>query len=101
MGWWWGFLAQPFCPAPSALHIAGLSGAHRWLLLRRRPLISPKFCISNPPTHPDPAPTPHPRPLSLQQNIQQMSRMLPPHMLKMMGGAGALQQLIKQMEGKF
>lgn len=35
------------------------------------------------------------------QNIAQMSRMLPPQMLKMMGGAGALQNLMKQMEGKF
>jgi hypothetical protein len=31
----------------------------------------------------------------------QMSRMLPPHMLKMMGGPAAIQSLIKQMEGKF
>lgn len=30
-----------------------------------------------------------------------MSKMLPPHMLKMMGGPGALQTLMKQMEGKF
>ena len=37
----------------------------------------------------------------LQQNIAQMSRMLPPHMLKMMGGPAAIQSLIKQMEGKF
>ena len=38
---------------------------------------------------------------SLQQNLAQMSKMLPPHMLKMMGGPGALQTLMKQMEGKF
>eukprot|EP00887_Chlorella_sp_A99_P003170 scaffold9.g3170.t1 len=40
-------------------------------------------------------------PRNMQQNIAQMSRMLPPHMLKMMGGPGAIQQLLKQMEGKF
>lgn len=38
---------------------------------------------------------------AMQQNMAQMSRMLPPHMLKMMGGAGGLQNLMKQMEGKF
>ena len=42
-----------------------------------------------------------PRPLLPQMNVQQMSRMLPPHMLKMMGGPAAIQQLMKQMEGKF
>jgi signal recognition particle subunit SRP54 len=40
-------------------------------------------------------------PRNMQQNIAQMSRMLPPHMLKMMGGPAALQLLIKQMDGKF
>ncbi|KDD74626.1 SRP54-type protein [Helicosporidium sp. ATCC 50920] len=40
-------------------------------------------------------------PRNMQQNLSQMSRMLPPHMLKMMGGPGALQTLMKQMEGKF
>ena len=40
-------------------------------------------------------------PRNMQQNISQMSRMLPPQMLKMMGGPGALQNLMKQMEGKF
>jgi hypothetical protein len=40
-------------------------------------------------------------PRNMQQNIAQMSRMLPPHMLKMMGGPGAIQSLLKQMEGKF
>lgn len=39
-------------------------------------------------------------PRNMQANIAQMSRMLPPQMLKMMGGPGALQSLIKQMEGK-
>jgi len=34
------------------------------------------------------------------KNIQQMSRMLPPQMLKQMGGVGALQNLMKQMESK-
>lgn len=41
-----------------------------------------------------------PRLPNLQQSIAQMSRMLPPHMLKMMGGPAALQSLVKQMEGK-
>ena len=40
-------------------------------------------------------------PRNMQQSIAQMSRMLPPNMLKMMGGPGALQNLMKQMEGKF
>ncbi|KAL4440590.1 hypothetical protein ABPG75_003591 [Micractinium tetrahymenae] len=40
-------------------------------------------------------------PRNMQQNIAQMSRMLPPHMLKMMGGPAAIQSLLKQMEGKF
>jgi signal recognition particle subunit SRP54 len=40
-------------------------------------------------------------PRNMQQNISQMSRMLPPQMLKMMGGPGAIQSLLKQMEGKF
>ena len=47
-----------------------------------RPLLPPTICPS-------------------QQNIAQMSRMLPPHMLKMMGGPTAIQSLMKQMEGKF
>jgi signal recognition particle subunit SRP54 len=38
---------------------------------------------------------------NMQQNLAQMSRMLPPEMLKAMGGPGALQNLLKQMEGKF
>ena len=50
---------------------------------------------------PDGPPSPHPPPPRLQQNIAQMSRMLPPHMLKMMGGPAAIQSLLKQMEGKF
>jgi signal recognition particle subunit SRP54 len=37
---------------------------------------------------------------NMQQDIAQMSRMLPPQMLKMMGGPAALQGLLKQMEGK-
>lgn len=40
-------------------------------------------------------------PPTMQQNLAQMSRMLPPHLLKAMGGAGGLQNLMKQMEGKF
>lgn len=40
-------------------------------------------------------------PRNMQQNIANMSRMLPPQMLKMMGGPAALQTLMKQMEGKF
>lgn len=39
-------------------------------------------------------------PRNMQQSIAQMSRMLPPHMLKMMGGPAAIQSLVKQMEGK-
>ena len=38
-------------------------------------------------------------PHNMQNNIAQMSRMLPPDVLKKMGGAGALQGLLKQMEG--
>lgn len=38
---------------------------------------------------------------NMQQDMAQVSRMLPPHMLKMMGGPAALQGLLKQMEGKF
>jgi signal recognition particle subunit SRP54 len=38
---------------------------------------------------------------NMQQNLAQMSRMLPPQMLKMMGGPAALGNLMKQMEGKF
>jgi signal recognition particle subunit SRP54 len=40
-------------------------------------------------------------PRNMQANIAQMSRMLPPQMLKMMGGPGAVQNLMKQVEGKF
>ena len=40
-------------------------------------------------------------PRNMQANIAQMSKMLPPHMLKMMGGPGAIQSLMKQMEGEF
>lgn len=36
-------------------------------------------------------------PHNMQNNIAQMSRMLPPDVLKKMGGAGALQGLLKQM----
>lgn len=38
-------------------------------------------------------------PHNMQMNVAQMSRMLPPDVLKKMGGAGALQGLLKQMEG--
>mmetsp|Transcript_23933 Transcript_23933/g.66437 ORF Transcript_23933/g.66437 Transcript_23933/m.66437 type:complete len:492 (+) Transcript_23933:377-1852(+) len=38
--------------------------------------------------------------LGKNMNMQQVSRMLPPEMLKRMGGVGALQNLMKQMEGK-
>ncbi|KAK9805289.1 hypothetical protein WJX72_011358 [[Myrmecia] bisecta] len=38
-------------------------------------------------------------PHNMQMNIAQMSRMLPPAVLKQMGGAGALQGLLKQMDG--
>lgn len=34
-------------------------------------------------------------------NMQQMSRMIPPDMLKQMGGSGGLQQMMKQFSGKF
>lgn len=37
---------------------------------------------------------------NMQMNAAQMSRMLPPHMLKMMGGTAAIQNLMKSMEGK-
>ena len=40
-------------------------------------------------------------PRNMQANIAQMSKMLPPHMLKMMGGPAAIQNLLKQMDGKF
>lgn len=40
-------------------------------------------------------------PRNMQQSIAQMSKMLPPNMLKMMGGPNALQNMMKQMEGKF
>jgi signal recognition particle subunit SRP54 len=40
-------------------------------------------------------------PRNMQASMAQMSRMLPPQMLKMMGGPGALQAMMKQMEGKF
>ena len=55
-------------------------------------------CAACPPAGPPPPTVP--RPALLQQSIAQMSRMLPPHMLKMMGGPAALQSLVKQMEGK-
>ena len=35
-----------------------------------------------------------------KMDINQMSRMLPPGMLQKMGGVSALQNLMKQMEGK-
>ncbi len=54
--------------------------------------MSPAQLLSHPPSPP--------RLPYLQQSIAQMSRMLPPHMLKMMGGPAALQSLVKQMEGK-
>mmetsp|Transcript_6831 Transcript_6831/g.14318 ORF Transcript_6831/g.14318 Transcript_6831/m.14318 type:complete len:159 (-) Transcript_6831:82-558(-) len=37
--------------------------------------------------------------LNNRQNLQQMSKMLPPGMLNQMGGVGALQSLMKQLEG--
>jgi signal recognition particle subunit SRP54 len=40
-------------------------------------------------------------PRNMQQSLAQMSRMLPPEMLKQMGGPAALANLMKQMEGKF
>ena len=40
-------------------------------------------------------------PRNMQQSISQVSKMLPPEMLKMMGGPGAIQNMMKQMEGKF
>lgn len=36
----------------------------------------------------------------MQQSLQQMTRGLPPHLLKQMGGLGGLQSLMKSMEGK-
>ena len=39
-------------------------------------------------------------PHNMQMNMAQMSRMLPPHVLKQMGGPAALQGLMRQMEGK-
>lgn len=39
-------------------------------------------------------------PRNMQQQLSQMSKMLPPHLLKQMGGPAALQSLMKQMEGK-
>ncbi|KAL0048540.1 hypothetical protein WJX82_005367 [Trebouxia sp. C0006] len=38
-------------------------------------------------------------PHNMQMNMAQMSKMLPPHVLKQMGGPGALQGLMRQMEG--
>jgi signal recognition particle subunit SRP54 len=40
-----------------------------------------------------------PNPAALAQLQAQMGRMLPPGMLQQMGGAGALQGLLKSMEG--
>ena len=37
-------------------------------------------------------------PHNMQMNMAQMSKMLPPHVLKQMGGPGALQGLMRQME---
>lgn len=37
-------------------------------------------------------------PHNLQMNAAQMSRMLPPQVLQQIGGAGALQGLLKQMD---
>ena len=39
-------------------------------------------------------------PLAQNLNVQQMARALPPQMLKQMGGAGGLQALMRQLEGK-
>lgn len=39
-------------------------------------------------------------PHNMQMNMAQMSRMLPPHVLKQMGGTAGLQGLMRQMEGK-
>ena len=36
--------------------------------------------------------------LNRNMNLQQMSKMLPPQVLNQMGGMGALQGLLKQME---
>ena len=38
-------------------------------------------------------------PHNMQMNMAQMSKMLPPHVLKQMGGPAALQGLMRQMEG--
>ena len=38
-------------------------------------------------------------PHNMQMNASQMARMLPPQVLKQMGGASALAGLMKQMEG--
>ena len=38
-------------------------------------------------------------PHNMQMNMAQMSKMLPAHVLKQMGGPGALQGLMRQMEG--
>ena len=37
-------------------------------------------------------------PHNMQMSMAQMSRMLPPNVLKQMGGPGALQSLMRQME---
>lgn len=39
-------------------------------------------------------------PHNMQMSMAQMSRMLPPNVLKQMGGPAALQGLMRQMEGK-
>lgn len=39
-------------------------------------------------------------PRNMQQQINQMSKVLPPHLLQQMGGTNALQNLMKAMEGK-
>ena len=38
-------------------------------------------------------------PRQLQQSLASMTRMLPPNMLKQMGGMGGLQSLMKGLEG--
>ena len=37
---------------------------------------------------------------AIKQNLQQMAGAIPPQMLKQMGGLGALQGMLKQLEGK-
>ena len=39
-------------------------------------------------------------PHNIHKNMVEMSKMLPPHVLKQMGGPGALQGLMRQLEGQ-